>query len=97
VGIVRSRTQAMEFIIIIVIIIIIIMAVERFCWALAVFSVSQSYRKSVSLLGLGISPSQGLYLRTYRHACLLWVPIRAGEDGSCLRPRGHSHRPSVYV
>jgi hypothetical protein len=34
------------------------------CWALAAFSVSLSYTKSVGLLGWGISPSQNLYLHT---------------------------------
>jgi hypothetical protein len=45
---------------------------------------------------MGISPSQGCYLQTeqhkhrinaHRHPC-----IRASEDSSCLRPRGHHDR-----
>jgi hypothetical protein len=59
-------------------------------------------RQSVGLLGRGISPSQGCYLhRTTqtqnkrRHPCMSGIrthdhSVRASEDGSFLRPRGHS-------
>jgi hypothetical protein len=78
------------------------------CWALAAFSVSWSYTQSVGLLGRGISPLQSLYLRTeqYKHTInahnidmhvLSGIrthdrSVRADEDGSCLRPRGHCYR-----
>jgi hypothetical protein len=39
--------------------------------------------QSVRFLGRGISPTQGRCLHTV---------FRAGEDSSCLRPRGHSNR-----
>jgi len=57
---------------------------------------------SVGLLGRGISPTQGLYLhRTAQHRKTrthIHVPsgirthdpsVRAVEDSTCLRPRGH--------
>jgi hypothetical protein len=37
------------------------------CWDLADFPVSWSYTQSVGVLGWGICPSQGLYLRTEQH------------------------------
>jgi hypothetical protein len=43
------------------------MALQPFCWALPAFSVSWSSTKSVGLIGLGISPSQGRYLHTEQH------------------------------
>jgi hypothetical protein len=56
------------------------------------------YTQSIRLLGWGISPSQG----RYRHRINAYTDIhvssgirtqdpsvRAGEDSSCLRPRGH--------
>jgi hypothetical protein len=62
-----------------------------------------TYTQSVGLLGQGISPSQGRYLHTEQHKhrvnahihpCLEWDPsVGAGEDGSCLTPRGHCDRP----
>jgi hypothetical protein len=79
-----------------------------FCWALAAFSVSWSYKQSVGLLGRGISPSQGLYLHreqhkhrinaliTDIHALIgIWIQdpsVWADEDSSCLRLRGHRDR-----
>jgi hypothetical protein len=67
-------------------------------WTLAAFLVSQFYTQSVGVLGRGISPSQGRYLdkeqykcrlNTQRHPCLEWDSNPgAGEDSSCLRPRG---------
>jgi hypothetical protein len=62
-------------------------------------------RQSVGLLGRGISPSQSRYLtqteytKTDIHALSgiqTYDPsVRASEDISCLRPRGHCDRPSV--
>jgi hypothetical protein len=60
----------------------------------------------VGLFEWGISPSQGRHLHTEKHkhkinahghSCLseIWThdpSVRAGEDGSCLRPRGQSDR-----
>jgi hypothetical protein len=76
------------------------------CWTLAAFSVSWSSSQSVGLLGRGISPSQGRYLHTGQHKhrinadrylCLKWDSnrrsnVRACEDSSCPRPRGHCDR-----
>jgi hypothetical protein len=72
------------------------------------FSVSWSHTPSVGLLGRGISPLQGLCLHTEQHKHRIkahntdihalsgvrtHVPrVWAGEDGSCLRPRGHCDR-----
>jgi hypothetical protein len=58
-------------------------------------------------LGRGISPSQGLYLNTGQHrhginaqrqsGIRIHDPsVRAGEDSSCLRPRGHCDRRCTY-
>jgi hypothetical protein len=69
-----------------------------FCWASAAFSVSYSYTQSVGLLGRGISPSQGRYLHTDADIHALSgmrahdTSVRASEDSSCLRPRGHCDR-----
>jgi hypothetical protein len=51
-------------------------------------------RQSVGLLGRGISPSQGRYLRQTHIHVLSGIRthdliVRAGEDISCLIPRGH--------
>jgi hypothetical protein len=43
------------------------MALQPFCWTLAAFSVSWSFRQSIGHLGRGISPSQGRYLHTGQH------------------------------
>jgi hypothetical protein len=65
------------------------------------------FSQTVGLLGRVISPSQGLYLITgqykhridgHKHPSLKWDSnprshVRAGEDCSCLRPRGHCDRP----
>jgi hypothetical protein len=64
-------------------------------------------RQSVGLLGRGINPTQGRYLhRTTqtqnkrRQTSMTWVgfeptiPVRTGEDISCLRPRGQYDRPA---
>jgi hypothetical protein len=74
-------------------------------WALAAFSVSWSSTLSVELLGRGISPSQGRYLYTAQHKHRTNTDIhasigfrthdpsvRASEDSSCLRQRGHCDR-----
>jgi hypothetical protein len=72
-------------------------------------SVSWSFTQWVGFLGRGISPSQGRYLYTHdntnteqthtdihdssgvrTHDASVW----AGEDSSCLRPRGHCDRPT---
>jgi hypothetical protein len=60
--------------------------------------------QSVGLLGWVISPSQGLYLNTWHHKHRINAytdiyalngirthdpSVRASEDSSCLRPRGH--------
>jgi hypothetical protein len=60
------------------------------------------YTQSVQPLGRGISPSQGRYLHTEQHKHRIIHAsrgirtrdprVRAGEDGSCLRPGGHCNR-----
>jgi hypothetical protein len=66
------------------------------------------YTHSVGLLGQGISPPQGRYLHTEQHKhridahntdihALSGIQnhdprLRRGEDGSCLRTRGHCDR-----
>jgi hypothetical protein len=58
------------------------------------------YTQSVGLLGRGISPSQGRYLHTEQHKDIHALSgirthdpsVRAGKDGSCLRPRGNCDR-----
>jgi hypothetical protein len=69
--------------------------------ALAAFSFSWAYTQSVGLLKRGSSPSQGLYLHridahnTDIHALggiRTYDPrVRASEDSSCFRPRGHNY------
>jgi hypothetical protein len=83
-------------------------------WALTAFSVSWSCKQSVGFLGRGISPSQGLYLHTEQHKhrvnahntdyALSGIrthdpSVRASEDSSYLRPRGHCdrHRPCIQI
>jgi hypothetical protein len=82
------------------------------CWTLTAFSVSWSYTQSVGLVGRGISMSQGRYLHTEQHKHRIKAystdshvlsgirshdpSVRAGEDGSCLRPRGHCDRQITY-
>jgi hypothetical protein len=69
------------------------------------------FSQTVGLLRWEISPSQGRYLNTgqHKHNKRIHIPniraltgirthdssIRASEDGSYLRPRGHSDRPKV--
>jgi hypothetical protein len=66
------------------------------------------FTQSVGFFGRGISPSQGLYLHTVQHKRRINAhntdihalsgirthdpSIRASEDSSCLRPRGHCDR-----
>jgi hypothetical protein len=75
------------------------------------FSVSSSCTQSVELLGRGISPSQGQYLHTKQHKHRIThtdihalsvirthnPSVRASEDNSCLRPRGHCDRRSEGI
>jgi hypothetical protein len=77
-------------------------------WALAAFSVSWSYIQAVGLPVRGITPSQSLYLHTEQHKHRINAhntdiralsgirthnpSVRASEDSSCLRPRGHCDR-----
>jgi hypothetical protein len=76
------------------------------------FSFLICFTQSVGLLRRGISPSQGRYLRTgqYKHRMKAHTDIhassgirthdpsiRAVEDGSCLRPRGHCDRLSFVL
>jgi hypothetical protein len=56
-------TTIIIIIIIIIVVVVVVVALQPFCWALAVFSVSLSSTQSVGLLGWWISRSQGLYLR----------------------------------
>jgi hypothetical protein len=79
------------------------------CRALPAFSVSWSYTQSVGLLRRGITPLQGLYLRTEQQKHRIKThntdinslsgirthdpSVRASEDMPCLRPRGHYDRP----
>jgi hypothetical protein len=46
---------------------LLLMALQPFCWALAVLIVPWSYTQSIGLLGRGISSSQGRYLHTGQH------------------------------
>jgi hypothetical protein len=81
------------------------MALHPFYWAFVAFWVSWSFTQSAGLLGRGISPSQSRYLHmttqteqthTDIHASsgirAHDPSVREGEDGSCLRPRGHCDR-----
>jgi hypothetical protein len=71
------------------------------------FSFLTFFTQTVGLLGRGISPSQGRYLRTGQHKHKINAhadihafseirthdpSVRAKEDISCLRPRGHCDR-----
>jgi hypothetical protein len=78
------------------------------CWALASTPVpSRFFTQTVGLLGRVISPSQGRYLYTgqHKHRINAYTDInalsgirthdrsvRASEDSSCLRLRGHYDR-----
>jgi hypothetical protein len=83
------------------------------CWALTAFSVSWSYTQPVGLIGWGISLSQGRYQHTEQHKHRINAhntnihalggirthdpSVRASEDSSCLRPRGHCDRRYIYI
>jgi hypothetical protein len=84
------------------------MALQPFVGPWPLFTVSWSYTQSAGLLGRGISPSQRLYLYTEQQKHKINtqntdiqaftgirthdLSVRAGEDSSCLRPRGHPHQ-----
>jgi hypothetical protein len=76
------------------------------------FSFLIFFTQSVGLLGRGTSPSQGRYLNTGQHKHrinthtdihtlsgirTLDASVRASEDSSCLRPRGHYDRQVCCV
>jgi hypothetical protein len=78
-----------------------------FCWALASSSLSQSFTRTVGLLGRVIRPPQGRYLHTGQHKHRINAhtdihavsgsrthdpSVRASEDSSCLRQCGHCDR-----
>jgi hypothetical protein len=80
------------------------MALQPFCWTLAAFSFSYSYIQTAGLLGRGTRPSQGRYLHTGQNKlrinahtdihALIGIrthdfSVRASEENSCLKPRGH--------
>jgi hypothetical protein len=77
------------------------------CWALAAFSSSWSYRRSVGFLGLwwarhkASTSTQDNTNRINAHNTNFHAPsgnrthnpsVRAGEDSSCFRPRGYCDR-----
>jgi hypothetical protein len=72
------------------------------------FTFAIIFTQTVGLLGQGISSSQGRYLHTRQHIHRINAhtdihalsrirtddpSVRASEDSSCLRPRGHCGRP----
>jgi hypothetical protein len=76
------------------------------------FSFVIMFTQSVGLLGRVIIPSQGRYLHTGQHKHRINAHIyihalsriqtqdpsvRASEDSSCLRPRGHCDRQDVQI
>jgi hypothetical protein len=79
------------------------------CGHWLLFQFFNLYTQSVGPLGGGISPSQGRYPYTQEHKHRIKTHIHqasggirtqdpsvsAGEDSSCLRPRGHCDRPYV--
>jgi hypothetical protein len=91
---------------IIIIIIIMVQAIHGlFRFRILTSELMNLFRHLVGLLGRGISPTQGLYLhrttqhrkkRTHIHASsgirTLDPIVRAVEDSTCLRPRGHWDR-----
>jgi hypothetical protein len=75
------------------------------------FSFVILFTQTVRLLGCGISSSQGRYLHTGQHKHRIKAHtdiqalsgigthdsnVRASEDSSCVRPRGHCDRPSAF-
>lgn len=78
------------------------------CWALGTFTVSSYTRKTVGLLGRGISPSQGLYQhRTTQTEKMhinisngIWADdliVGKGEGSSWISPRGHCVRRNLIT
>jgi hypothetical protein len=76
------------------------------------FSFVIFFTQTVGILGRVISPSQGHYLNTEQHKHRInahtdihaWngirthnPSVRAGEDSSCFRLRGHCDRPFLWV
>jgi hypothetical protein len=76
------------------------------------FSFVIFFTQTVGLLGRVISPSQGLDLNTGQHKHRISAhtdihslsairihdqTVRASEDTSCLRPRGHCNRPETII
>jgi hypothetical protein len=64
-------------------------------YGVEVFIFLYIYTQSVGLVGRVISSSQGLYINTGQHTHD--HGLRASEDSSCLRPRGHRDRPVHMV
>jgi hypothetical protein len=87
------------------------MALQPFVGPSSLFSFIIFFTQMIGLLGRAISPSQGRYvhMRTTQtqnkradiHASCGIRPhdpsVRAGEDSSCLRPRGHCDRLPFFV
>jgi hypothetical protein len=83
------------------------------CWTLAFSSSFViSFTQTVGLLGWVISPSQGRYLYTRQHKHRINAhtninalngirtnnpSVRASEDSSCLRPRGHCDWRIIFI
>jgi hypothetical protein len=73
-------------------------ALQPFIGPWPLFQSLNLFTQSVGLLGRGISPSQGRYLHTGQHTDIHALSgirthdpsVRASEDSSWLRPRGHS-------
>jgi hypothetical protein len=84
------------------------MALQPFVGPWPLFQFRNLFTQSVKPLGRGISPSQGRYLHTGQHKHRINAhktdihalsevrshdpSVRASEDSSCLRPRGHCGR-----
>jgi hypothetical protein len=83
------------------------MALQPFVGLWPILQFRNNFSQTVGLLGRVIIPSQGLYLNTgqYKHRINEHTDIhtlsgirthdpsvRASEDSSCLRPRGHCNR-----
>jgi hypothetical protein len=88
------------------------MALEPFCWALPLLQFRNLLYTDGRTPRMGISPSQGRYLHAGQHKHRINVHtdihalsgirnhdpgVRASEDSSCLRPRGHCDRQFKIV